>query len=178
MQYFSSKHKLGILGGGQLGKMLLYNTRKFDIHTSVLDPNKDAPSRISCDSFYQGDLMDYNTVYDFGKKVDTLTIEIENVNVKALKDLEIAGVRVYPSSKSLEIIRNKARQKDFYEENGLPTADFETYENRLQLEKAIVSGSLFVGLSAKRPAQGHKCGNLWARQKRDVQITFTKPCPS
>ena len=71
MQYFSSKHKLGILGGGQLGKMLLYNTRKFDIHTSVLDPNKDAPSRLSCDSFFHGDLMDYNTVYDFGKKVDS-----------------------------------------------------------------------------------------------------------
>jgi len=144
LQYFSSKHKLGILGGGQLGKMLLYNTRKFDIHTSVLDPNKDAPSRISCDSFYQGDLMDYNTVYDFGKKVDTLTIEIENVNVKALKDLEIAGVRVYPSSKSLEIIRNKARQKNFYKENGLPTADFETYENRSQLEKAILDKKQYL----------------------------------
>ena len=138
MQYFSSKHKLGILGGGQLGKMLLYNTRKFDIHTSVLDPNKDAPSRLSCDSFFHGDLMDYNTVYAFGKKVDTLTIEIENVNVKALKDLEIAGVRVYPTSKSLEIIRNKARQKNFYKENDLPTADFKTYENTLQLEKAIL----------------------------------------
>lgn len=145
MQYFSSKHKLGILGGGQLGKMLLYNTRKFDIHTSVLDPNKDAPSRLSCDSFFHGDLMDYNTVYDFGKKVDTLTIEIENVNVKALKDLEIAGVRVYPTSKSLEIIRNKASQKNFYKENDLPTADFKTYENTLQLEKAILDKKQQIG---------------------------------
>ena len=155
MQYFSSKHKLGILGGGQLGKMLLYNTRKFDIHTSVLDPNKDAPSRLSCDSFFHGDLMDYNTVYDFGKKVDTLTIEIENVNVKALKDLEIAGVRVYPSSKSLETIRNKARQKKFYEENGLPTADFETYENRLQLEKAILDKKQYLPFVWKRTEFGY-----------------------
>ncbi|MGC6438206.1 MAG: 5-(carboxyamino)imidazole ribonucleotide synthase, partial [Flavobacteriaceae bacterium] len=79
MKYFSSKHKLGILGGGQLGKMLLYNTRKFDIHTEVLDPNADAPSRLSCHKFHQGDLMDFETVYQFGKQVDTLTIEIENV---------------------------------------------------------------------------------------------------
>ena len=81
MEYFSSKHKLGILGGGQLGKMLLYNTRKFDIHTCVLDPNKDAPSRLSCNSFYQGDLMDFKSVYEFGENLDTLTIEIEKTAI-------------------------------------------------------------------------------------------------
>ena len=101
MEYFSSKHKLGILGGGQLGKMLLYNTRKFDIHTCVLDPNKDAPSRLSCNSFYQGDLMDFKSVYEFGKNLDTLTIEIENVNVEALKALEKNGIKVYHSSKTI-----------------------------------------------------------------------------
>ena len=113
MEYFSSKHKLGILGGGQLGKMLLYNTRKFDIHTSCLDPNKDAPSRLSCNSFYQGDLMDFKSVYEFGKNLDILTIEIENVNVEALKALEKNGIKVYPSSKTLGIIKNKSRQKTF-----------------------------------------------------------------
>ena len=88
MEYFSSNFKLGILGGGQLGKMLLYTTRKFDIYTSVLDPNPEAPSKLACNEFFEGDLMDYETVYNFGKKVNTLTIEIENVNVDALKALE------------------------------------------------------------------------------------------
>lgn len=88
MHVFSSQHKVGILGGGQLGKMLLYTTRKFDIHTCVLDPNPEAPCKIACDEFFVGDLMDFDTVFEFGKKVNTLTIEIENVNVEALKALE------------------------------------------------------------------------------------------
>ena len=74
MNYFSSDFKLGILGGGQLGKMLLYNTRKFDIQTYVLDPSNEAPSRMACNVFEQGDLMDFDTVYKFGKQVDVLTI--------------------------------------------------------------------------------------------------------
>ena len=140
MQYFSSKHKLGILGGGQLGKMLLYNTRKFDIHSSVLDPSGEAPSKIACDVFVMGDLMDFETVYSFAKDLDTLTIEIENVNVEALKALEEKGVKVYPASKTLAIIQNKALQKQFYIEHELPTAAFKTYKNLKTLEKAIRSG--------------------------------------
>ena len=140
MQYFSSKHKLGILGGGQLGKMLLYNTRKFDIHSSVLDPSDEAPSKIACDVFVIGDLMDFETVYSFAKDLDTLTIEIENVNVEALKALEEKGVKVYPASKTLAIIQNKALQKQFYIEHELPTAAFKTYQNLKTLEKAISNG--------------------------------------
>ena len=100
MKYFSSNFKLGILGGGQLGKMLLYTTRKFDIHTCVLDPSAEAPSKLACNEFFQGDLMDYDTVYNFGKKVDTLTFEIENVKIEELKTLEKEGVMVYPTSKT------------------------------------------------------------------------------
>ena len=85
--YFSSEFTLGILGGGQLGKMLLYETRKFDIKTNVLDPSKEAPSKIACDHFEIGDLMDFDTVYNFGKKVDVLTFEIELVNIEALEKL-------------------------------------------------------------------------------------------
>ena len=140
MQYFSSKHKLGILGGGQLGKMLLYNTRKFDIHSSVLDPSGEAPSKIACDVFVMGDLMDFETVYSFAKDLDTLTIEIENVNVEALKALEEKGVKVYPASKTLAVIQNKALQKQFYIEHELPTAAFKTYQNLKTLEKAIGNG--------------------------------------
>ncbi|MEC8636521.1 MAG: 5-(carboxyamino)imidazole ribonucleotide synthase, partial [Bacteroidota bacterium] len=83
MEFFSTSKTLGILGGGQLGKMLLYTTRKWDINTSVLDPNEDAPARLACDKFVIGDLTDFQAVYNFGKKVDVLTIEIEKVNVKA-----------------------------------------------------------------------------------------------
>ena len=91
MNYFSSDFKLGILGGGQLGKMLLTETRKFDIQTLVLEPSEEAPARYSCNGFYKGSLMDFDTVYNFGKHVDVLTIEIENVNTRALADLEKAG---------------------------------------------------------------------------------------
>jgi len=137
MHLFSSQHKVGILGGGQLGKMLLYTTRKFDIQTYVLDPNPEAPSKIACDAFFVGDLMDYETVFEFGKKVDTLTIEIENVNVSALRALENEGVNVYPAADTLAIIQNKAKQKLFYSEHGLPTASFTRYTNSEELTTAI-----------------------------------------
>ena len=137
MHLFSSQHKVGILGGGQLGKMLLYTTRKFDIQTYVLDPNPEAQSKIACDAFFVGDLMDYETVFEFGKKVDTLTIEIENVNVSALRALENEGVNVYPAADTLAIIQNKAKQKLFYSEHGLPTASFTRYTNSEELTTAI-----------------------------------------
>ena len=114
MNYFSSDFKLGILGGGQLGKMLLNETRKLDIYTCVLDANNEAPCKIGSNEFHLGSLMDFETVYRFGKLVDVLTIEIENVNVDALEKLEKEGLKVYPSSKTLRIIQNKAIQKLFY----------------------------------------------------------------
>ena len=83
MNYFSSDFALGILGGGQLGKMLLTETRKFDIQTFVLEPSEEAPARFGCNGFYKGSLMDFDTVYEFGQMVDLLTIEIENVNLDA-----------------------------------------------------------------------------------------------
>ncbi len=142
MNYFSSDFKLGILGGGQLGKMLLYTTRKFDIYTCVLDPSEDAPSKIGSDEFYVGDLMDYDTVFDFGKKVDVLTIEIENVNVDALEALEKEGKKVYPSSKTLRSIQNKATQKLFYVDNNLPTSSFSRFAYLSEIKDAIENGGL------------------------------------
>ena len=135
MNYFSSDFKLGILGGGQLGKMMLFDTRKFDIQTYVLDPSEEAPSRIACDHFFQGDLMDFETVYNFGKKVDVLTFEIELVNLEALIKLEEEGLKVFPSPKTLQLIQNKGVQKAFYKEHNIPTAPFNRFEN---LKKLIV----------------------------------------
>ena len=114
MDYFSSNFTLGILGGGQLGKMLLTETRKYDITTKVLDPSADAPSRLGCNCFVQGSLNDFETVYNFGKNSDVLTIEIENVNVEALEKLQSESVKVFPSPQSLRIIQNKGFQKEFY----------------------------------------------------------------
>lgn len=135
--YFSSEFTLGILGGGQLGKMLLYETRKYDIKTHVLDPSAEAPCRISCDRFVQGDLMDYNTVYSFGKAVDILTIEIEGVNVEALEALEKEGKKVYPSASTLRNIQNKGTQKKFYKSHQIPTAAFKEFQNKKELSDAV-----------------------------------------
>ena len=142
MNYFSSDFKLGILGGGQLGKMMLYETRKFDIHTTVMDSSPDAPSKIACNEFIQGDLMDYDAVYNLGKKVDVLTIEIENVNVNALAKLEEEGVKVYPPTRALRIIQNKAKQKLFYVDNNIPTADFQRFAYKSEIEDSINNGGI------------------------------------
>ena len=129
MNYFSSDFKLGILGGGQLGKMLLFDTRKFDIQTYVLDPSDEAPCKIACDQFFKGDLMDFETVYNFGKTVDVLTFEIELVNLEALVKLEEEGLKVFPSPKTLKLIQNKGIQKDFYIQHAIPTANYKRFDN-------------------------------------------------
>jgi len=135
--YFSSDYTLGILGGGQLGKMLLYETRKYDIKTRVLDPSSEAPSRIACNDFEQGDLMDFDTVYNFGKKVDVLTFEIEAVNIEALAKLESEGKKVFPSASTLNKIQNKGVQKLFYREKNIPTANFFQFNTLAELLNAI-----------------------------------------
>ncbi|NEV93298.1 5-(carboxyamino)imidazole ribonucleotide synthase [Psychroflexus sp. YR1-1] len=140
--YFSSDFKLGILGGGQLGKMLLYDTRKFDIQTYVMDANPEAPSRLACNHFEVGSLMDYDAVMAFGKKVDVLTFEIESVNVKALEDLEALGKKVYPSAATLQKIQNKAVQKKFYESSHIPTADFDLFSDLKRLKEAVSEGNI------------------------------------
>ncbi len=140
--YFSSDFKLGILGGGQLGKMMLYTTRKFDITTHVMDASNAAPCKISCNHFVQGDLMNFDDVYNFGKQVDILTFEIENVNVDALEALEKEGTTVFPSSKTLRTIQNKATQKLFYRDHNIPTSDFTRFAYLSEIKDAITNGGL------------------------------------
>ena len=142
MNYFSSSFKLGILGGGQLGKMLLFDTRKFDIQTYVLDPSNEAPCKIACNHFFQGDLMDFETVYNFGKQVDVLTFEIELVNLEALEKLENEGTKVYPSPKTLKLIQNKGIQKEFYIKNNIPTAPFKRYATLKDLVVDLVDSNI------------------------------------
>ncbi len=142
MNYFSSDFKLGILGGGQLGKMLLTETRKFDITTFVLDPSKDAPAQFGANKFFIGNLLDYDTVYQFGKMCDAITIEIENVNLEALAKLEGEGHLVFPSPKTLRLIQNKGKQKDFYAENNIPTSKHQRFVDLNDLKKALEKDEL------------------------------------
>lgn len=142
MNYFSSDFKLGILGGGQLGKMMLYETRKWDVWTKVLDASPEAPCNISCNQFVQGDLLDYDTVYDFGQGLDVLTIEIENVNLDALERLEKEGLKVFPQPRALRIIQNKAKQKLFYVDHGIPTAEFQRFAYLSEIEDSVQNGGL------------------------------------
>lgn len=150
--FFSTDFTLGILGGGQLGKMLLYETRKWDVKTRVLDPSAEAPARLASNEFVQGDLMDYDTVMDFGSHVDVLTIEIENVNVSALEDLQAKGITIFPQPEVLRTIQNKAHQKLFYRDNDIPTAPFTRFAYTSEIIDSLSNGGLtlpFVWKSAR-----------------------------
>ena len=177
MSYFSTDFTLGILGGGQLGKMLLSETLKYDIRTIVLDPSAEAPARFGCHAFFQGDLMDYDTVYQFGKQADLLTFEIENVNVDALERLEQEGVKVYPTPASLRIIQDKGAQKAFYKAHKIPTAPFEAFDSPTLLAAAVAEGRWtypFVWKSTRFGYDGN--GVKIVRNLQDLHALPEGPC--
>ena len=177
MNFFSTGKTLGILGGGQLGKMLLYSTRKLDIKTKVLDPSDSAPAKLASDIFVQGDLTDFQTVYDFGKDVDVLTIEIEKVNVEALEKLEQEGVTIYPQPQVLKIIQNKCLQKKFYIENHIPTASFEEFDSINTVKEFVLKGNLsypFVWKSAEMGYDGY--GVSIVRSNKELEEIKQGPC--
>jgi len=138
MKTFYGDLKLGILGGGQLGRMLIQQAINYNVTVKVLDPDREAPCRKLCDEFIVGSLGDYETVYNFGKKVDLLTIEIEKVNVEALEQLEKEGVLVYPQPRIIRLIQDKGTQKQFFKENDIPTADFQVISNIEQLKQSHI----------------------------------------
>ena len=115
---------IGILGGGQLGRMLIQNSINLNLDISVLDPDKNAPCRHLVKKFVTGSLTDYETVYEFGEDKDLITIEIENVNTEALKKLESEGKKIYPQPHIIELIQDKGLQKMFYQRNDIPSPDF------------------------------------------------------
>ena len=177
MSYFSTDFTLGILGGGQLGKMLLTETLKYDIRTIVLDPSAEAPAHFGCYTFFQGDLMDYDTVYQFGKQADLVTFEIENVNVDALERLESEGIKVYPTPKSLRIIQDKGAQKAFYKAHGIPTAPFEPFPSPALLATAVAEGRWtypFVWKSTRFGYDGN--GVKIVRNPQDLHALPEGPC--
>ena len=132
--FYQQDFRLGIVGGGQLGRMLLQSCAALDVSTRVLDPSPHAPCSTLAGQFVQGSLLDFDTVYDFGRQNDLVTIEIENVNVDALTRLEQEGVAVYPQPRVIGIIQDKRLQKQFYREHDIPTADFVLVENAKDIE--------------------------------------------
>jgi len=170
MTFFSTSKTIGILGGGQLGKMLLYDTRKWDIKTKVLDNNPNAPAKLSCNEFHVGDLMDYQTVLNFAKNIDVLTIEIENVNLKALEEIEKKGIKVYPQPNVLGIIQNKLKQKNFYKENKIPTAPFREFKSIKSIKEQIIHGKLCFPFVWKSNSMGYDgFGVKIIKSNRDIE---------
>jgi len=120
----SVRPKIGILGGGQLGRMLLQAAANYHVETCVLENDSECPAAHLCHHFTKGDIKDFDAVYNFGKGLDAITIEIENVNVEALEKLEAEGVKIFPRPSVLKTIKNKILQKNYYKELQVPTADF------------------------------------------------------
>ena len=155
---FTEKKTIGILGGGQLGKMVLDVSNSWGLDVFVLDPNKDCPSSKLCKKFFEGDLMDYDIVVEFGKLCDIITIEIENVNVEALKYLESVNKKVYPQANVIESIQDKSNQKKFYQNNGIPTSSFQILNGIDDIKNKISKGEIsfpFIWKASKMGYDGY-----------------------
>lgn len=153
--FFSSEFKLGILGGGQLGKMLLTETRRYDIQTKVMDPSPVAPCRFGSNEFEVGQLTDRQRVLEFARDCDLITIEIEGVSTEALHQLEAEGKKVYPRPATLDIIKNKCRQKEFYRDHGIATAEFISFSDRASMKRALAESNLSLPLVWKAASGGY-----------------------
>ena len=135
---FYGELQLGILGGGQLGRMLIQEAINYNVNVHILDPDKNAPCRKLCNRFECGSLSDFETVYNFGKDLDMITIEIEKVNVDALEKLENEGVLVYPQSRIIRFIQDKGLQKQFFKQNDIPTAPFQLISTKENLYETSI----------------------------------------
>lgn len=163
---------VGILGGGQLGRMLIQSAIDFNIDIHILDPDENAPCKNITSNFVIGSLTDFDTVYNFGKHCDIITIEIENVNTEALKKLEEEGKKVYPQPNVISLIQDKRKQKQFYLDNNIPTADFVLTEDKASIK------SLLHRLPAvhKLGTEGYDGrGVQILRTEKDLDKAFDKP---
>lgn len=167
---FSQNFKLGILGGGQLGRMLIQSGIDFNFSFAILDPDEQAPCK-NLAEFHHGSLTDFETVMEFGEQCDIITIEIENVNTQALRELVKRGKKVFPQPEVIELIQDKRVQKSFYQENNIPTANFVLTENKndvIRLAKLPVVNKL-----GREGYDGR--GVQVLRVKEDLQKAFDKP---
>ena len=170
-QAFYQNFKIGIIGGGQLGRMLIQSGIDLNLNFSVLDPDPQAPCH-QLAPFTCGKLTDYQTVWNFGQGCDMLTIEIENVNTKALADLEKAGKKVFPQPSIIELIQDKRKQKQFFKDNNIPTADFLLVENK----EDILSHQSYLPAVNKLGREGYDGRGVQVlRNKEDLSKSFDAP---
>ena len=164
--------RLGILGGGQLGRMLIQKAIDFNISTFVLDPDPDAPCKELCTGFTNGNFRSFEDVMNFGKSMDIITVEIEHVNVDALDELERSGVKVFPQPSVLRIVQDKGLQKQFYRDHNIPTADFELVENRDRLQEFK---SMLPVMQKLRKSGYDGKGVFPLRDEKDFANAFDEP---
>jgi 5-(carboxyamino)imidazole ribonucleotide synthase len=138
----TSNLKIGIIAGGQLGKMLIQEASKWDIITYVLDSDEHCPAGSIASYFIKGNNLDFDSVYQFGKLVDVLTFEIENINIEALKKLKTEGLRIVPDPEILELIQDKGLQKNFYKKNGIPTSAYKIFDSKTAILNGIEKGEI------------------------------------
>jgi 5-(carboxyamino)imidazole ribonucleotide synthase len=170
-QAFYQNFKVGIIGGGQLGRMLIQSGIDFNINFSVLDPDPQAPCH-QLAPFTQGKLTDYETVWNFGQDCDLITIEIEHVNTKALADLEKAGKKVFPQPSIIELIQDKRKQKQFFKDHDIPTADFILVENK----KDVQQHKTYLPAVNKLGREGYDGrGVQMLRSEQDLSKAFDAP---
>jgi 5-(carboxyamino)imidazole ribonucleotide synthase len=163
---------LGILGGGQLGRMLIQAAIDYDMQIHILDPSKEAPCAPFAHHFEVGDLKDFDAVYEFGKRCDIISIEIEKVNTEALKKLRAEGKKVYPQPEVIELIQDKRLQKQFYLDNDFPTAEFILVENKAEVE----AHADFLPAANKLGRDGYDGrGVELLRSKNDLSRAFDAP---
>ncbi len=163
--------KIGLLGGGQLGRMLIQSGIDFNIQFSVLDPDVSAPCA-NISKFTVGKLTDFQTVIDFGKECDLITIEIENVNVAALKELVKQGKKVYPQPDVIELIQDKRTQKEFYKRHNIPTADFILTSDKQE----VLANKHFLPAVNKLGKEGYDGrGVQILRSEKDLSKAFDAP---
>ncbi len=172
MKTFYGDMNIGILGGGQLGRMWIQNALNYNVTCHVIDPDPNAPCKNICDHFSVGDITDYDTVYAFGKQVDLLTIEIEKVNVEALEQLEKEGIKVFPQPSIIKMIRDKGVQKEWMKAHGIPTSDFKLIDNKQSLEE-LNWGLPYVQKLRKDGYDGK--GVQIIREKQDLAQAFEAP---
>lgn len=171
MKTFYGDLKVGILGGGQLGRMWIQNALNYNVTCHVIDPDAHAPCKNICDHFEQGDITDFDTVYKFGQSVDLITIEIEKVNVEALEKLEQEGKMVYPQPSILKMIRDKGIQKQWLKDHNIPTSDFKLIDDKAEL--ASINWSMpYVQKSRKDGYDGK--GVQIIRTNEDLNLAFEK----
>ncbi len=133
--WYGNSTRVGMIGGGQLGRMVIQEAINFDVHIHVIDPDPEAPCKNVAQSFSQGNLNDREAIRNFGLDKDIITVEIENINIEALEELEAMGKKIFPQPRVLKIIKDKGTQKEFYRQNNIPTADFRLIESENELQE-------------------------------------------